>query len=78
MAEGVVVLLLSLGILNRQLQLALHLPHEEVVDHYVVGGIIEFVLDPYQLKLALHGLASIQNVHSFKKADEGALTALVL
>ena len=36
-AECVVALLLSLWILNRQLKLALHLPHEEVVYHYVIG-----------------------------------------
>ena len=77
-AECVVVLLLSLHVLNRQLQLILHFPHEEVVYHYVIGWIIELVLDSHQLEFTLHVLAAIQNVHGLKQTDEGALAALVL
>ena len=62
-AEGEVALLLALGLLGRQLQLALHLPHEHVVDDDVAGGSVQFVLDPHQPELIPHSLLTIQEVH---------------
>ena len=76
--EGVVVLFLALCILNRKLKLALNLPHKEVIDHHIVGWVIQFVPDPHYFKFALHILAVIQNVYRFQKSDKSALTALVL
>lgn len=48
MAEGVVVLLRLLQLLDGQLQLALHLPHEKVVHYDVVVLIVQLVLYPNQ------------------------------
>ena len=78
MTEGVVVLFPALGLVDGELQLALDPPHEEVVDHDVVGGVVEFVLDPDQLELALHGLAVVEQVHGPEDVDEGVLGALEL
>jgi len=47
MAENVIVLLLAFGLLDGQLQLALDLTHKQVVDHYVVGRFLEFILDAH-------------------------------
>ena len=80
MTEGVVALLLPRWLLNGQLQLALDLSHEEIVDNDVVGRLVQFVLDPDQFELALHALAIfvIQSVHSFQEAYEATLATLVL
>ena len=80
MTEGVVALLLSTRLLNRQLKLALNFSHEKVVDHDVVGRLVKFVLDSDQLELALHALAvfMVQSIHRFQKIDEATLTALIL
>ena len=77
-AEGVVVLLPALGLVDGELKFALDPAHEEVVDHDVVGGVVELVLDPDQLKLALHGLAVVEQVHGPEDVDEGVLGALEL
>ena len=78
MAEGIVVLLPALGFVDGELQFALDPPHEEVVDHDVVGGVVEFVLDPDQFELSLHGLAVVEQVHGPEDVDEGVLRALEL
>ena len=76
--EEVVVLFLALHLLDRQLKLALHLPHEEIVNHDVVCRLVQFVLYPHQLELSLHVLTVVQSVHCFEQTYEGAFTALVL
>jgi hypothetical protein len=60
MAENIIVLLLSFGFLNGELQLALYLPHEEIVDHDVVSWIVQLVLDSYQFEFTTHALTVIQ------------------
>ena len=78
MTESVVVLLLALSFLNRKLQLALHLTHEEVVDHDVIGRIIQFVLDSDQFELVYHQITIVKQIHCFKNADEVTFRTLVL
>jgi hypothetical protein len=65
MAEHIVALLFTLTFLNGKLHFALNLSHEKVVDHDVVGGVIELILDPYQLKDPIHLMTTIQHIHSF-------------
>lgn len=74
--EGIVVFLFSFGLLNGQLQLTLDFSHEEIVDHDVVGRVIQLVFDPDQLELPLHRLTLIEKVERFKQSDETALGAL--
>jgi len=76
MTENIVIFLLSFGFLNRKLQLALYFTHKQVVNHYVVGGIFELVLNPNQFKLSIHGFALIQQVHRFEQRDKAGFTAL--
>lgn len=78
MTENIVVLFLSLRLLDRELQLTLHPPHEQVVYHDVVGRVVQLVLDPHQLKLPLHLLAVVQHVHRLQQADELRFSALQL
>ena len=79
MTESIVTFLLPFHLLNRQLQLALDLPHEEVVDDDVVSRAIQFVLDPDQFELALHALTIliVQSIHSLQEVDEATFTALI-
>ena len=58
------------------MELALHLSHEEVVYHDVVGWIVKFVLDSDQFEFSTHQLAVIKKVHGFQQTDEGTLGAL--
>ena len=74
--ESEVALLLSPRLLGGQLELALHLPHEHVVDDDVAGRSVQLVLDPYQSELVPHALLAVQEVHHPQKGDETGLTAL--
>lgn len=74
--EGVVVLRFTLRLLDGQLQLALHSAHEKIVHHDVVGRVVEFVLNPHQLELPLHGFAVIEQIHGFEETNETAFAAL--
>ena len=76
MAEGVIAFLLSFGLLNGELEFALNFPHEEVVDHNVVGRIVQFVLDSDQSEFALHALILIEKIDRLQQADEPTLGAL--
>jgi hypothetical protein len=75
-AHVVVVLLLALGLLDVQLQLALDPAHEEVVDHDVVSRVVQLVLDAHQLEEPPHLGAVVEVVHGVEQADEAALRAL--
>jgi hypothetical protein len=59
-SEGVVVFVLLLHVLDGELQLALHLPHEHVVDEHVIVLLIKLILDTHQLELTLHFLRLVQ------------------
>ena len=50
MAEIIIILLLILHLLDAQLQLTLHLPQKHVIDEYVIILLIQFILQPDQLK----------------------------
>lgn len=78
MAEHIVVLFFVLGFLDGQLQFALHFPHKQVVYHNVVGTLLQLVLDPHQLELPPHLLATVQQIHRLKHTDETRLVALQL
>jgi len=41
----------------------------------VVGGFFQLILDANQLELAFHGLALVEQVHSFEKSYEAGLAA---
>jgi hypothetical protein len=78
MAESIVVFFLALDLLDGQLQLALHFPHKEIVNHDVIGRLIQLVLDPHQLELTMHRVAAVKQIHSFEHVDEDRLGALQL
>ena len=65
MAESKIILFLALHILNRQLQLTLHPPHEQIIHNDVVSRVIQFVLDPDQFEFPLHTLTIVQQIHRF-------------
>ena len=76
MAECIIAFLLSFRLLNGELEFALNFPHEEVVDHNVVGRIVQFVLDSDQSEFALHALILIEKIDRLQQADEPTLGAL--
>lgn len=77
-AEGVVSLLLTLGLLNRELEFTLNFTHKEVVDDDVVRGGVQLVLDPHQLELVLHLWTAVEEVHGLQKTDETVFGTLKL
>jgi hypothetical protein len=73
--EDVVVLLLAFGLLDGQLQLTDHFPHEHEVHHNVVGWVLQLVFDADQPKLVSHCVVLVENVHSFEESDKAAFAA---
>ena len=61
--------------MERKLKLTLNLSHEEVVDHYIVGWVIEFVPDFDYFEFGLHIVPTIEQVHSSEDVDEATLAA---
>ena len=76
-AEVVVVLLLAAQILDGDLQLALDLSHEHVVDEHVVVPAVQLILDPHQLE-EVSVVILIQTVEGVEQSDEARLAALDL
>jgi hypothetical protein len=74
--HGVVMLLLSLGLLDGQLQLTLHPPQKEVVDHYIASGVVQLIFDAHQFEETPHFFTVVKVVHSVEKTNEAAFTAL--
>ena len=76
MTHCVEVFFFSAGLLDSDLKFALYLSQKEVVDHDVVGGLIQFVFDSDQLKLAPHCFTAVQHVKGFEETGEAAFRAL--
>jgi len=60
------------------LQLTDYFVHEHEVDHYVIRGVLELVLDAHQPKLVSHLVVFIKNVQCFEDRDEAALATFEL
>ena len=76
MTESIIIFLLALRLLNGQLQLALNFPVEKIVDHDIVGRVIQFIFDPDDSEPIAHERSAIKKVHSFQHTQEGILAAL--
>ena len=74
--KSIVIFFLALHILNRKLKLTFYFSHKNIVDHDVVGRVIQFVLDPDNPETVVHERTTIHEVHSLQNTDEGVLVAL--
>ena len=76
MTESIIIFLLALRLLNGQLQLALNFPVEKIVDHDIVGRVIQFIFDPDDSEAIAHERSAVKKVHRFQHTQEGVLAAL--
>lgn len=76
MIEGLVIFLPSFGLMDGKLKLALNLPHEKIVDHNIIRGLVKFVFNSDYFELVSHLLAIIKEIHSFQDTDEGIFPAV--
>ena len=69
MSKTVIVLLLGLHFLDGKLQFTLKLPHEQVVDKYIVVPRVKFIFNSHQLaetRLLRIDLCFIKKVKTFE------------